>query len=236
MKQDNNIKYQQILELRYEPMPSFLDVKGTLAEQFKQQTEFKFWSISSNRVDFKVTQDGENEKAFVSFKNCGYVVVFPPTQNYFSDKSQKFFKTLFSIENFIPKNFSRLGIKTTIAIPVEKTFEELVHILEQHYFKDIQSLEKLYSGKLTDVGFPLNFKDGDTFFNTQLGAMKKSQLINFFTEAQNIEKDLPEISLFFDIDIFTQKLDNTSIVLNDIRNFSDKTWGIFNNIRTSILE
>ena len=80
------------LEIRYEPMGSFLNIRGAVADFVKSQGLFQHWLISANRVDFWSVEDRDDdpETAFVSFRNCGYKVHRPATNNFFSERATKF--------------------------------------------------------------------------------------------------------------------------------------------------
>ena len=236
-KEFENMLAQHIFELRFEPMPTFLDDRGQIVEVLKKEIGFKHWSISRNKIDLSFDEKGEKEKGFVSFRNCGYVSVFPPTRNYFPDKACKFIRELFLIKQFNPQNLIRLGVKLTVAIAFDGTFEELTEILKEKLIKTEGKIFKAYDAKVIDIGVPLNFETKDGFFNTRLGPMKEEEVKQTFTEVKEWEKKIPRVNLFFQIDYYNKGVKKGEVenVCGCINNYTKKAWEIFDKVEKSII-
>ena len=76
------------LEIRYRPNPKILDFRGSWAEAISAHMKLPEWSILENRVD--IYDDKTKERAFVGFRNAGYVAQDTPTRNYFADKTSRY--------------------------------------------------------------------------------------------------------------------------------------------------
>jgi len=62
---------------------------------------------------------------------------------------------------------------------------------------------KKFGGKLIDVGFPLNFIDGENRVNVMTGPMKRKQASQFLIK----EKGLPRTGIFVGVDFFRKELE-----------------------------
>jgi len=110
------------LEIRYAPMGSFLNVRGEVADFLAGQKKFRHWEITANRVDFWNAEDRRRdpETAFVSFRNCGYLIHNPSTEDYFADHSSKFLSILEKFEGFSYPPILRLGVRSRFYLPVSR--------------------------------------------------------------------------------------------------------------------
>ena len=63
---------EQILEVRYVPSGSFLDVRGYVADYIRDSGFLPHWKIDSNVVNFRDKPNGvQKEGAFAGFRNAG---------------------------------------------------------------------------------------------------------------------------------------------------------------------
>ncbi|MBM3252636.1 MAG: hypothetical protein FJZ16_00090 [Candidatus Omnitrophica bacterium] len=238
MKGDKIIS-RQIFELRYKAVAKVLDLRGALVDDLSKECSFEHWKVSRNRIELKLSED-DTEKGFVSYYNCGYVIYNASTKNYFSDKAIKFTKALLNNINFTADYFLRFGVRSTFCREVKSEFKDLVEKFAQKTNIKNTELLKIYKGKLVDIGFPLNFEEGDKSYNTMCGPMDKEQMPQFIIEPGTvIEKiDFPELALFFDIDIFRKeigKIKTKDDILNLISSYSKESWKYFEHVYNHFL-
>jgi hypothetical protein len=187
---------KHILEIRYKPNSRFLDKRGEIAEILSGQN-FDQWNIGNNRIDF-ASKKNSSVGAFLSYKNLGYFSEYPTTLDDFSTESKNFIKNSWT---YFPANqITRIGVRTTFLIETKNFKESFDKYRSQ--FLGLQDDEiKKFGGDLIDLGFPLNFADGEEFFNVTTGPMEKKQSKEFVLDAD----ELPESSIFIDVDYFRKE-------------------------------
>jgi hypothetical protein len=192
---------EHILEVRYVPNPKVLDYRGSWANALAQALGLPKWNIVENRLD--VFTEDRNLRVFISFKNFGVVVQDAPTQNYFTDQTQRFLKHLLELTGFDhPVRVERYGVRLRVATPFHGSFEDLRDRVAQRYLSVASgAVDAIGStAKLRDIGAPLNFTDEIGDFDSHCGPMVKAQLEQFFKGRKN----LPGVALYYDIDYFTK--------------------------------
>ncbi len=224
MRQD--LSSDHLLEIRYRPMGAFLNIRGEIADFFCAQGLFLHWRISDNRVDFWNMEDSQDdpEKAYVSFRNCGYERHNPDSHSYFADRAAKFVSVLDDFPEFNYPPVKRLGIRARFYRPVENLdFEELRTRYFTKFIKDPAT--NVFGGKLEDVGVNLNFREKETFFNIVSGPMKKEQFVKDFSRLAD-KDDVGQIGIFFDIDLFKVDLGavSTRALIGEIKSLHQKSW------------
>ncbi len=232
-KKDIKVLSEHIFELRYKVLAQILDIRGILAENMRELMNFVHWRITENRIELRDSDEQNKESGFISYKNCGYVILRPDTRNFFQDKAIKFLKNLLSIDGFILNPITRIGVRSTFIIPYEGSFDSLCKIIYEKFYVD-KNINQLFNAEIVDVGASLNFKSKIGFYNTTTGPMKKDQMKQFLKK----HDDLPEISLFFDIDYFKNDLGkiNENEIYNLIKRYSTRSWEIMDNIKPLIFE
>lgn len=222
-----------ILEVRYKPNPRALDYRGAWAEAISSHMKLSEWRIVENRIDI---HDSKNiERAFVGFKNAGYIIKDSPTKNYFPEKTSKFFKFLFSLKDFGKTLFvERLGLRTKFCKKYEGSFDELVDKYTTNFLSLSENAKSLIGAKLLDIGGPLNFVDKYGNFNTMSGPMVDKQMVQFFERSEGI----PSVGLYMDIDYWlTPKTEmKEQEVLQNINQFAISAWDRIESISKLILE
>jgi len=110
---DTRIRSQHILEIRYKPIGSFLNVRGSVADRVSENTPLKEWAIGADRVDFHDALDKTRETGFVTYRNAGYLCLLPATRSYFADRAAKFIKQVLSIDGLHFSPVLRIGSRST---------------------------------------------------------------------------------------------------------------------------
>lgn len=224
---------EQILEIRYKPNSKILDYRGSWAEAISNYMKLPEWGIMENRVD--IYNKDQKERAFVGFRNAGYVVQDAPTRNYFPDKLSKYLKYLFGLEGFGNSLYiERLGIRSRFCRAFDGEFDKLLEKYTSGYFSLTNKAKEVLNAKLLDISGALDFQDKYGNFNTSSGPIKESQMERFGLKR---EEGLPAVGLFFDIDywITPKKEISDKDVLKKVEEFANSAWDRFEKISLLIL-
>ena len=220
-------------EIRYKSNPKVLDLRGSWAEKALEHMELPHWRIEENRIDI-FDKDSKN-RAFIGFKNAGFVSSDVPTSNYFPDKSIKFFRFVLELDGFnAPITVNRIGLRFQSYSAFSGTFEELVKRYSSKYLNISENAKKILDAKLIDIGGPLSFVNKHGNFNTMSGPMSDMQASQFLNRGDK----LPKVGLYFDIDYWqkpNKKIGNAKI-LQQILVYSKKTWDKHEKIRDLLLK
>lgn len=214
------------VEVRYEPMGAFVNLRGIIADFIKTEGLFRHWNIGQNRVDFwdSDDRDSEPETAFVSYRNCGYRVHNPATQNYCADRATKFLAKLDDHEEYEYPNLVRLGVRARFYQSIENLGWE--QLLDQFAGKAFySSFLGVFDGTTDDVGAVLNFQQGDVHIHTNSGPMKKEQFVAEFSRLSKDEAIAP-VGLFLDVDVFMEDLGKlpTKKLVSNIKDLHKRCW------------
>ena len=219
-KQEYTTLGKTIFEFRYDPIISFYDWKGALAEHLIEKLGFDGFRIANNRIDL-ISPDSQDFLVFVSMQNAGLSIENNADMDVANEKLSKFLDALKDFKGFKPKRIVRLGVRSTFLKHKRNvSFAQIKNSFEDNIIKLNKSpYEKFEGDVLIDVGLPLNFK-GDKFnYNITQGPMEQRQaLAQFFankvvyTEGKGEPKSfVPKHGLFFDIDVFKHDLGDISI-------------------------
>lgn len=223
---------EHTFEIRYKPNPKVLDYRGSWAEAISDHMELPDWRILENRID--IYNEKRGERAFVGFRNAGFVSFNTPTKNYFPEKTTKLFKYLLNLDGFGKSLFvERIGVRSKFCAKYEGAFEELREKYTTKYLSLTEAAKTIIQAKLLDIGGPLNFADSHGNFNTMSGPMIHEQLSNFFVKAEG----LPNVGLYFDIDYWLKpnKEKEGREILRHIEEFANSAWTKFESISRLIL-
>jgi hypothetical protein len=185
--------------------------------------ELSNWLIVENRLD--IFDQEQTTQCFVGFRNTGYVVTNPVTNNYFVDQSIKFLKFVMALEDFQnPLVTDRIGVRSRFLRPFEGSMEELVDRYKARFYGLTQKAEAALNGNLIDIGGSLNFSDisnKHANFNTFHGPMPIEQAKQFFPKG----KDHPSVGLYFDIDYWCKPASAVKIeeFTKTIRQFANES-------------
>jgi len=224
---------EHTFEIRYKPNPKVLDYRGSWAGAIADHMKLPDWRILENRIDIYDEKSGE--RAFVGFRNAGFVTHNTPTKNYFPEKATKFFRYILNLDGFEKNPFvERIGVRSKFCAKYEGSFEELRERYTSNYLSLTDRAKKIVDAKLLDIGGPINFADRHGNFNTVSGPMIHEQLTQYFGKAEG----LPNVGLYFDIDYWlkpNEEMEGREI-LRHIEEFANSAWDRFENISKLILE
>jgi hypothetical protein len=140
-------------EIRYKPNPKVLDYRGSWAEAISDHMKLPDWRILENRID--IYDEKVGERAFVGFRNAGFVTRNTPTKNYFPEKTIKFFRYVLNLDGFGKSLFvERIGVRSRFCRKYEGAFEELREKYTTKYLSLTETAKKIIDAKLVDIGGP----------------------------------------------------------------------------------
>lgn len=212
---------EYIFEIRYKPNPKILDFRGAWAEQISDLMKFSEWRIIENRID--IFDKSSKNRAFVGFKNAGFISNDVPTANYFPDRTIKFLKFILDLDGFnAPLYVDRVGVRQKSYTEFSKGFDELLSRYSTRYLILSEKLKNIMGAKLIDIGGPLNFADKYGNFNTMSGPMNDDQARQFL----NKQEVLPKIGLYIDIDYWQKpkEIVQNEKLLKLISTYTSKCW------------
>ncbi|MDP3024134.1 MAG: hypothetical protein Q8O10_01210 [candidate division Zixibacteria bacterium] len=226
----NAVISHHIFEMRFKPNARILDFPGQWTEYLSAEMNLPDWRIDITRMDL---YDNKNQ-AFLSFKNCGFVSALPDTKNYFEDQASKFLRTIFKLKEFKSTPVTRLGVRSTFLNPYPGDFKSLFEKYKSKVIKPADETMRALGGELIDIGVPLNFKDGDAYFNTMSGPMTSLQIKRFFP----IIETVPEVGLFFEIDYFKENIGEPEVeqLVLILKTFSQRSWQKMESLSKLVLE
>lgn len=189
---------KHLVEIRYKPAARVLDRRGEITDALVTEL-LNQWNITPNKIDLSSESD-KNIIAFFSYKNLGLVSQSPHDKEFFQEKATQFIKTAWP---HVPTTeLIRVGIRSTFYI-ASSGFTETFEGYKSKFLKTTDEELKVFNSNLVDVGFALNFSDGDVKFNIQTGPMEREQAKSFFGD----EEELPEAGIYVDIDFFRDSFD-----------------------------
>lgn len=188
---------QSIIEIRYKPNSKILDYRGSYAEMISKLMGLEHWKITENRID--VYDNEDNKRVFVSFRNSGISINNLTNNQLFLDQALKYFGFLFNDKPFGEKiNINRIGLRYRNLNKYEGPYEELVIKYHSSMFIIPEETKQAFGYQITDVGFPLDFRDNQARIHTLSGPMSKEQALDFFKFESN--DTLPNCGFYIDID------------------------------------
>lgn len=224
---------RNILEIRYKPNSKVLDYRGKWAEQISSHMKLSEWRIGKDRIDI-YDKEGK-DRAFISYRNAGFVTNDAPTANYFPDKAIKLFKFIFELHDFdSPLYVLRIGVRVKFYTGFNGNFEELMEKYANRFLKLTDDAKKILNAELLDIGSPLNFKDKYGHFNMMGGPMRSEQAQEYLER----DEELSKVGLYFDIDYWIQpeNIVKNERILDTISVFSEQAWGKHKGVCNIILK
>lgn len=224
---------ESLLEIRYKPNSKIIDRRGTWAELISNHMNLDEWRVDTNRID--IHDKANLNRAFVAFRNAGFITRNVPTPNFFPDQAVKLFRYLFSMEGFGKSIIiERFGLRQRFASTFHGSFEDLRDRYSTRFLALTDAAKEAINAEIVDIGGPLNFRDRHGHFNTMSGPMRSSQLQEFFPE----EEEYPEVSFYFDIDYWLRPNKETpeNDVIKWIKTFAQEGWARHERVRDFILE
>ncbi len=114
-KQEFNILGKNIFEFRYDPIISFFDWKGSLAEHIIKEMGFEGFKVSQNRIDL-VNPDKQDFLVFVSTHNAGLIFENNSDKEEIKKKIDDFLSSLSKFNKFEPKRIVRIGARWNLLL------------------------------------------------------------------------------------------------------------------------
>jgi len=216
--------------MRFKPNAKILDYLGEWTEYLVNEMNLPDWNIDINRLNL---YDKKNQ-AFLGFKNCGFVSISPDTRNYFEDQASKFLRAIFKLEEFKPLPVTRMGVRSAFLMSYAGNFESIFQKYKDKVIKPTDKALEALNGQLIDLGVPLNFKDGEAYFNTMTGPMTSLQIKRFFPTIEST----PDVGLFFEIDYFKENIGNEQLeqLIGLLKTFAHKSWQKMDSLVKLVLE
>lgn len=184
-----------IFEIRVKPDARFLDKKGSVADQMINP-KLNHWNISRNRIDF-TSSDSPELTAFFSFRKLGVASRAPISTDEFKKTTEEFIKSAW--QHFATNTIIRLGVRSIFLTQVSD-FKKAFDTYREKFLKLGNSDLNKFGGDLVDLGFPLNFIEGDNFFNISTGPMEDKQSKDIFGDKAF------KTGLFLDVDYFRKEV------------------------------
>lgn len=187
---------EYVIEIRFKPNARVLDKRGEIATNLISSL-LNQWTISNNQI-LLTSKENPDTRAVFSFKNVSFVSNHPNTEKFFLENAESYIKSAWT--HFPNNEIVRVGVRTKYLIPA-KDFKSVFDKYRKNFLAlNDEQLNKM-GGTLVDLGFPLNFVDGDNFFNIMTGPMEKEQFGQFL----ETEEDIFENAVFIDFDYFKQE-------------------------------
>lgn len=184
-----------IFEIRIKPDARFLDKRGSVADQMTN-AKFNHWNISGNRIDF-TSSDHPELTAFFSFRNLGVASRVPSTTDEFRETAEEFIKSAW--QHFATSTIIRIGVRS-IFLTQASDFKKSFDAYRGKFLKLSDDDLSKFGGDLVDLGFPLNFIEGDNFFNINTGPMEDKQSKDIFGDKAF------KAGVFLDVDYFRKEI------------------------------
>lgn len=213
-KQEFTILGKNIFEFRYDPIISFFDWKGALAEHLIKEMGFEGFKIANNRIDL-TNPDKQDFLVFVSIHNAGLLLENNSDKEKAKVRINEFLDALNKFEKFKPKRIVRLGVRWNLLLHKRNTsFKQIKETFKNSIVQLNKTPYSKFEEDLVDIGLPLNFRGEDYNYNIMHGPMDQKQaLTQFFTNRLvyfdvygHPKKEIPKHGFFFDIDVFKGEL------------------------------
>ena len=229
---NKNIISENIIEIRYKPIPEILDYRGGLATAISHHMSLPHWKIDQNRVD--VHDKEERLRVFASFANAG-IVLRNADGDEFVQLANQYLRFLLKRRPYQDRTLiTRIGCKTRIGYISPLGFEDLflkyssvIHISDAY--------KEIINGEIVDVGFPINFRTEIGNLDSAGGPMAKEQLKKFFSFVE--EDKLPESALYVEFDYWNkpEKEMSSNQIASLAIDYANENWKKAERIKELIL-
>ncbi|MBI4100573.1 hypothetical protein HY439_02425 [Candidatus Microgenomates bacterium] len=189
---------EQILEVRYTPSGSFLDVRGYVADYIRESSFLPHWNIEPNVVSFR-DKPGKVEKegAFAGYRSAGYLVYDPQTRNFFIDRAGSFWRTLQKNKHYRLPPLERFGARTKVFVPSDKRFEDINRSVFQTFYTD--RVREVIGAAQIDMQFVIELKDQGFDVRVAGGPIHKDEARRYFSFDS---KEFERAGFFVDLDFY----------------------------------
>lgn len=226
---------KQVFELRFFPIAVFFDRKSELLDLLyrdpkTKKKHFEHWQFNPDWI--RLFDQDESRSFQVSYQNCVYFTLRPPTDNYARDQILRYVGE--TVEFFGDKidQVLRVGFRETTLFPV-KAFDDLAELLVQTFVKTDSSFFQALGAPMYDLQlFPMVFKHGQNRYQITLGPTPKEQLLALW----GVDSKLPDQALFLDVDYYALQPTITSDLRSYVAEFLNKERDINAKVLTDLSE
>jgi hypothetical protein len=232
--ENNSDLRQQICEIRFKANPLILDNRGLITKLITSLFKLEEWTIGDNVI--VINSKDKSERLFVAFDRMGISLNEIKKRDMFKDETLRFLNFVFSMDIFKEEFYvNRIGVRTRNCFGYDKSFDSLKDKCLKNYISVSPKVIDKLGLNISDVGYPLIFKDGKSTVNTNCGPMKQEQIKKYFQDY--INDAYPNVGLYIDVDYHIapnqqQKFDD---VLNYTADFCTKSEQKSELLKTIIL-
>lgn len=189
---------EQILEVRYMPSGTFLDVRGYLADYIRQTAFLPHWKIDTNVVSFRdKPESAEREGAFAGYRSAGYFAFDPETRNKFVDRAGAFWRVLQKNKHYVLPDIERFGTRSKVFLPSDMEFEDINRNVYDFFYTE--DAKMAVGGTEKDVSFTIELRERDFDVRVTGGPMHKGEARRYVGfDSSHFEK----AGFFLDIDFY----------------------------------
>ena len=211
---------EQVLEVRYVPVGSFLDVRGYVADFIRESGFLPHWKIDTDVVNFRDKPDmSAKEGAFAGYRTAGYFAYDPETRNFFVDRGGAFWRLLQKNQHYAIPALQRFGARTKVFLPSAKSFEEINRAVYQVLYSE--KVRGIVGGAEKDCQFIIESMDEGFDGRTAGGPIHNKEGRNYFSfDAKHFES----AGFFLDVDFYRTKDVKHEEVPKLLRAAVDLTW------------
>jgi hypothetical protein len=220
--EDRALTTEHVVEVRFRAFGRLLDIRGRIADWITDHSDFTFWSVSENRVEFRLSETSQRETAFVGHRNLGYAVRRPDTRNYLPDRALHFVGELLRVDEFELRPFVRVGVRLRVLFPFQGEFAALLRRVNERVPVHNNLVEPFHA-EVEDVGPVLILRRGDRRIQVKAGPMAQEQSQSLMQGYDN----LPLVGFYLDQDHYqTENLGHPTErdLAHLVRSFSTAAW------------
>lgn len=207
----SEILTREIIQVRFRPTLDWYSKRAQLASEL--ESKYEEWSA-----------DNGGNTALFSPKKKRALEVFTDQITFVAESDLDSSDGYDHIVKLIPgiiekcsvKEIRRVGCRRTYIFGSKFGFTELTDLLHQRLFCPDKKVLSLQPGKVNDLAYVMDTKDGNCLTHVQIGAINKTQGLDSFKAKFEMEKQLKsDDNLFVDIDVYvSEKIDTTNIIEN----------------------
>lgn len=209
-----------VFEIRYKPIPSFIDNRGKWLQGIQPILNMDKWAISDTRIDLRDNDD--RRKAFCGFKNCSLIIHQLSRTEEFVDQSTNFLTYFYNQPEFSSNLvIERIGVRSRFAKRYKGSFDQLLQAYQEKISTITPTFRKTIGAQVIDIGNPITIGTDIGTVDLMTGPMKGDQLKDFF----KMDEPFP-IAIYSDFDYWTipNKEMPISDLLNTIKKYSEENW------------
>ncbi len=205
----SEILKREIIQVRFRPTLEWYSKRAELA--YELEGKYEEWSA-----------DNGGNTALFSPKAKRALEVFTDQITFVNERDLEITDGFDHISNLVPdltgkcdvKEIRRVGCRRTLIFESKFSFTELTDLLHKRLFSSDEKVLALQSGKVNDLAYVMDTKDGDIYTHVQIGAVSKKQGLEYFkAKFEMVKEPKSDNNLFIDIDVYiSEKLDSTNVV------------------------